>query len=149
MEAISASSRARSKGASSTTKTFMQGSVCRLDQAVLHGVAHEVGGAFQTELLENARLVRAHRLHGKMQALADLRGAESFDQQAQHLELAVGERFVRRLVASMKEARRRGIADVHAPGRDLAQRAEQRLGGAVLVKVALRARFQRAGGVLA
>ena len=93
--------------------------------------------------------MRAHGLHREVQALADLGGAEPFDQQPQHLEFAVGEHgVVQRLVAALDEARRGGLADVHAAGRDLAQRAEQRLGGAVLVEVALRAGLQRARGVL-
>jgi hypothetical protein len=39
---------------------------------VFHGVAQQLGGAAESKLVENARLVGAHSLHGKVQAHADL-----------------------------------------------------------------------------
>ena len=75
-------------------------------------------------------------------------GPEALDQQAQHLELAVGQRLVRRLVARLQQAGGGGLGDVHAAGGDLAQRADQQLGGAVLVEVARGAGLERARRVL-
>src|SRR5215213_11471789 len=60
IDSISAASRSRSSGASSTRKTFMY--EYSLEQLLLERVAHELGGAAQIQLLQDARLVRAHGL---------------------------------------------------------------------------------------
>src|SRR3954447_2521645 len=42
------------------------------DQLIVQSVAHELGGAAQAELLQDARLMSPDRLHRKVQLFADL-----------------------------------------------------------------------------
>src|SRR6185436_12514816 len=84
---------------------------------VLDRVPDKLGGAADIQLLQDAGLVRADRLHRQVERVGDVGDGAAGDNPAQHFVLAVGQLLVRRLVLrSPDQLRGRRLADLHAAG---------------------------------
>src|SRR5271170_4531926 len=84
--AISEPAASGAVGSARTACTLAPG-----DQPALQRVADEVGAGGERELLLDVRAVRLDRAHGQVQLLRDLRVGVPKGDQAQHVELALGE----------------------------------------------------------
>lgn len=74
-----------------------------LGQPVRDHVLHELGVVPQVHLLKDVGPIGAHGLDAQRQLPGDLADGLARADQAQHLELAVGEQFVRRAVGALPE----------------------------------------------
>src|SRR5439155_26263701 len=114
--------------------------------------AHDVGVARKAHLPEDARAERADGLWGERQARRDLLDAPADAEQAEDLELALGQRLVRRAARAAApgrgELRREGGARVRAAGVDPPDGVHELLGRALLGEVAGGARAEGPQGVL-
>src|SRR5258708_20834688 len=95
-----------------------------LHQVVGEGIADEIGGGLQIELLHDSRFVGARRLRAEVEFPRDRLEGFSGSEQEEYLALPVGEQLVQRHAWPVAEGEllRELRVDVPSPRRDLSQR---------------------------